>query len=79
MRLGVWIIYILFSYCRLVKKSFIENLGMGEWAPLPPSPSSATPSRIYAHGGDARALYSATLMTRRSVILMTSESVTLGQ
>jgi hypothetical protein len=27
-------------------KSFEENLGMGEWAPLPPCRSSATPSRL---------------------------------
>jgi len=46
MRLGVWIIYILFEYCRLVKKSYVKNLGMGEWAPLPPCRSSATPSRL---------------------------------
>ena len=51
MRLGVWIIYILFAYCRKVKKSFEENLGMGEWAPLPPCRSSATPSRLLHPGG----------------------------
>jgi hypothetical protein len=31
MRLGVWIIYINYWYCREVKKSFEKNLRMGEW------------------------------------------------
>ena len=28
MRLGVWIIYILYACCREVKKSFVKNLGL---------------------------------------------------
>jgi hypothetical protein len=50
------IIYVRYAYCREVKKSFVknlrmgdkgksfeENLGMGEWAPLPACRSSCTP------------------------------------
>ena len=58
MRLGVWIIYILYAYCREVKKSFVKNLGLvylgyksfeenldlGEWAPPRNPCSSPTPS-----------------------------------
>ena len=60
MRLGSRIIYVQYAYCRKVKKSFVKNLGMSEWAPLPACRSSATPLPLpmrypYAYGGDVAA------------------------